>query len=238
MQDLNDTTENLVGEQFVEKLLQSVATESREFLQIPRFDEQPIAPTKLKKFLLQLFLSVRAFWGSNGDPGFLGFAVANLSEATDPASEVPLEILEAKQQEYLQANPAAVEEGQALLPKLRKVLQDLGVTAEELKQVEPKEPTRNYVSEMSELYSSSEWQTSLGALVSLEQSLATELELLAGLIKNLAPENQFVLGINPYQLLEKIGFDQENKNLVTQGVVRQLEVRQEFYRRLNQYLNS
>ncbi len=85
----------LLGEQFIEWLAEYVRHHVLSWPAVKKLQTMVLAPDKLKKILLQRLLALKAFSGqSEGDPGFLGFAIANLSESDDPQAESALEILE------------------------------------------------------------------------------------------------------------------------------------------------
>ncbi len=196
---------------------------------------------QLRKFLTQLFLIQQAMWSERDtDPGFLKFAIANLSESNDPAAESALAVLETK------FNPAIGEHLKTLWLKL---FHSLGLSQEELMRLEPKESTRNYIAELSELYSTAEWQTGVGALVSywiligpkfqaiyalarqLENFSEKEFEILK-LLANYEPQGLSLA----HELLEKLSFDPTTKQLIWEGVIRQLGVEQEFLEHTAKYL--
>ena len=108
MNDLNDQTdiantvntpeqavEEFVGEQFIEWLMDHIAKQIQAWPVILQMESIQARPEKIKKLLLQRFLAQEAFLGERDkDPGFLRFAIANLSESDDPTAEGALEILE------------------------------------------------------------------------------------------------------------------------------------------------
>lgn len=233
--------EELLGEQFVEWLQNFIDTDVKNWDELKTIAAIKPKVEKIKKFMLQRFLAVEVFLGGrDGDPGFLGFALANLSESNDPQAESALELLEKKRQEELSSNKPAL---------WAKLLHALGVGDEELKRAERKEPTRNYIAELSDLYSNSEWQTAMGAIVVQDKAEAEEYKAILQLLTNNTqvteddlkilrlPQDSERKSVNSH-VLDKIVFDQENKNLVWQGVRRHLDARREFYRKLLRYLES
>ena len=227
--------EEYTGEQFLEWLHNFVAGEVRSWPELKSMASANPKIEKARKFMLQRFLAAEAFFGGrDGDPGFLGFAAANLSESNDPLAESALENLEKKRQDE------AVGAKRALWLKL---LHALGASDEEIKRSEPKELTRNYIAELSDVYSNSEWQTAMGALVAYERSLPEEnliLSEMLGKISGVSGDDLAILKApqaTPH-ILDKIAFDQENKNLVWEGVQRQLAARHEFYKGLFKYLEG
>jgi len=135
--------------------------------------------------------------------------------------------------------------------KWARLLKAMGITEEEMDRAEPKEATRNYIAELSEVYSTSEWQTAIAAFAANELSIIEEYKAFLELLKkNLTLSDketevltdiigsgmQYVASTN--HVLDKVVFDREAKELVWQGVVRQLEIRHEFLNGLEKYLES
>ena len=124
-----------------------------------------------------------------------------------------------------------------------KLLHALGLTDEEIKRAEPKEPTRNYIAELSDAYSNLEWQTAMGAFAAHERVTAAENPVLLEMLSRVAGtsgENYGILRSSHANthVLDKIIFDQENKSLVWEGVKKQLDARHDLYRGLSKYLES
>jgi pyrroloquinoline quinone (PQQ) biosynthesis protein C len=200
-------------------------------------------PQKLRKFLAQVFLAQQAMWSEKDtEPGFLKFAIANLSESDDPSAEPALEILNHK----FNAETAALTRNLWL-----RLFQSLGLAPEELLRLEPKEATRNYISELSEVYSNFEWQTGLGALVAYWLIVPMEFQaisdLSAGLMNTTDKDWEVVKSFTHYQtqaqtlaheLLEKLSFDPDGRQLIWEGVLRQLSAEQEFLDHIGKYLDD
>ncbi|MBI2356055.1 MAG: hypothetical protein HYV13_02530 [Candidatus Doudnabacteria bacterium] len=231
----NQAVEEYIGEQFLEWLQNFIAVEVKSWPELAAVATASPKIERVRKFMLQYFLAAEAFLGGReGDPGFLGFALANLSESNDPLAEAALEGLEKKQQEELSGDKRML---------WLKLLHALGLTDEEIKRAEPKEPTRNYVAELSDVYSNLEWQTAMGAFAAHERSVVEEglvlLEMLSR-VAGISGENYGILKAGPANthVLDKIVFDQENKRLVWEGVKRQLDARHELYKGLSRYLET
>src|ERR1043166_3678621 len=95
-----EAVEQFVGEQFIEWLMEYIPHEMKTWPVIERIQASKPKPEKIKKFMLQRFLAAEAYLGQReGDPGFLRFAIANLSESDDPEAESALQILEEKRHE-------------------------------------------------------------------------------------------------------------------------------------------
>jgi pyrroloquinoline quinone (PQQ) biosynthesis protein C len=201
--------------------------------------------------MIQRFIAAEAFTGGReGDPGFLGFAIANLSEAADPEAESVLTILENKKQEELMGNASSKNLGKDHHRELwMKLLTSLGAAEEEIRRAEPKEWTRNYIAELSDLYSNGEWQEVAGAFAAHERSIPEEYNTLVSVLKTntqLSDKDLEVLTwhsgsdikyiVNSGHVLEKIVFDEDNKRLILQGVSRELEIRKDFLEGLVQHL--
>src|SRR5688500_14641326 len=89
-----EALDHFVGEQFIELTMQYLAEEMKNWESLTILETGTFKPEKIRKFLLQRFVAEEVFVGAReGDPGFLGFAVANLSESDDPLAENALEIL-------------------------------------------------------------------------------------------------------------------------------------------------
>src|ERR1700752_5331243 len=88
------------GEQYMEWVLGYIDHQAKSWPSLQALAQANPRPEKSRKFLVQRYLAAEALAGGReGDPGFLGFAVANLSESSDPGAESALEILEAKRVE-------------------------------------------------------------------------------------------------------------------------------------------
>jgi len=249
-----EAVDQYVGEQFIEWLMDYIPHQMNSWPIIQKIQGvQAVKPEKIKKLMLQVFLAAEALMGSReGDPGFLRFAVANLSESDDPTAESALEILEAKRQNELVGHK--IDRGilqTARREQWLRLLKSMALTEEEIDRAEAKEPTRYYVAELSDVYSNSEWQTAIGAFAGHERALVEEYKALMILLKNnfsLTDKDLEVLADhseskdkfvgNTSHILDKIVFDREAKELVWEGVKRQLEIRQEFLSGLEKYLEN
>lgn len=248
-----EALEQFVGDQFTEWLMNFVASEVRSWPEIQRIGTATPKIERVRKFMLQRFLAAEAFLGGReGDPGFLGFAIANLSESADPQAESALELLEKKRDEEIAGH--TTERGivqTAHREMWSKLLRALGVTDEEIDRSEAKDMTRNYIAELSDLYSNSEWQTAMGAFGAQERSAPEEYDAIIKMLRGSAQikgsdmevltwhtgvDYKYVM--NTAKILEKSVFDRESKDLVWDGVNRQLTVRREFYAGLSKYLDD
>jgi hypothetical protein len=234
-----------IGEQFTEWLTRYIPQEMQNWPIIAKIKAAKPKLEKIKKFMLQIFLINEAFLGGReGDPGFLRFAIANLSESDDPVAENALEILEQRRTDELMGHK--VEKGivhTVAREQWIRLLKSLGATDEEIEHAEPKEHTRNYIAELSEVYSTAEWQTAMGALAASDLVSTEEEKILIEFLKansSLSEKDLEVLHVqkNPSHILDKIVFDPETKDLVWQGIERQLEIRKEFLTGLDKYLES
>jgi|SRR3989344_849187 len=263
MNELTDTTNTVnnpdqavaefVGEQFIEWLMDYVTHQMQSWPAIRTLSTMTARPEKIKKFMLQRFLAAEAFLGEReGDPGFLRFAIANLSESDDPTAESALELLEKKRQEELTGH--RIEHGILITAHRElwlRLLRALGLTPEEIERSESKEPTRNYIAELSDVYSTSEWQTAIGAFAAHERAVPEEYRAISALLKkntsvtdkdleiltmHIGSDTKYVVNTN--HILDKIVYDRETKLLVWEGIRRQLEVRQEFLNGLLKYLEG
>jgi hypothetical protein len=239
IQTPEQAVEEFVGEQFIDWLMEYVGHEIMSWPETAALHSVQPRVEKLKKFLLQRFLASQALWDSKtGDPGFLSFAQANLSESDDPQAETALEILEQQGTKALLDN----------LPREQwvKLLKALGALDEEIEKVEPKEPARNFAAELSDVYSNSDWPVAMGALVAHQHADAVENEIIAALLKRQANVTDKDLEIftiaagHPAaaHVLDKIVFDPVNKQLVLDGARRQLAARQEFLKGILKYLQN
>lgn len=236
-----EAIENYIGEQFLEWLLETMTTQAQNWPELMQYRQMQVRIEKIRKFLLQRFLAYEAFFGSKeGDPGFLGFAIANLSESPDPLAENALGILEQRRVEL-----AASKHHDLWL----KLLKELEVPAEDVDKLEAKEATRNYIAEASDIYSNGEWQTAMGAFLAHERTIPIEYSAITEMLKKNTPltnsamevfsshagvEPKYV--INTSHMLEKIMIDPESKQLVWDGVVKQMSARKDFYSSLNKNL--
>ncbi len=243
--------EEYMGEQYIEWLNNYIPAEMESWGALVKIRTNTVKPEKIKKILLQVFLTDEAFLGGReGDPGFLRFAIANLSESDDPLAETALEILEKRRIDELAGHK--VERGILQTHKREqwiRLLKALGVTEDEMDKAEPKEPTRNYIAELSEVYSTGEWQTAMGAYASQERSSVELYRAVLNLLKNNAQVSEKEIevlssyvnsasqhGTGSSHVLDKVVFDREAKELVWQGVSRHLEVLKDFLTGLEKYL--
>jgi hypothetical protein len=237
--------EELIGEQFIEWLAQYVPREMQSWPIMQKIHEASPKPEKIRKFMLQVFLVNEAFLGAReGDPGFLRFAIANLSESDDPLAESALEILEKRRTEELMGHK--MEKG--ILHSVSRqnwirLLKAIGVTDEEIERSEPKELTRNYIAELSEVYSTQDWQTVVGAFAASELAVQEENKVLVEFLKkNLGvvdKDVEFLVVRQSYShILDKVAFDPPSKELVWQGVERLMEIRRDFLTGLEKYLEN
>ena len=225
--------EQLVGEQFVEWLKEHIKHEFSHWPIIQGLSVANLQPQKLRKLMIQWFFVQSAFWGSKeGDPGFLGFAIGNLSESDDPEAETALEILVTrKNQEQILQPQQHLFWHQLLLV--------LGAPEEEIQKTKPKEITRHYIAELSDLYSNAAWQTVAGGLAAYDWIGNLINQVIIDLSKkavlnpgSLEPKSNMDAG----HLLEKTIFDPQNKHLVWLGTKKQLDLHQEFLIGLKKYL--
>lgn len=232
-----------VGEQFIDWLMGYISNQMQSWPQILTLKTAHLKPEKIKKYMLQRFLADEAFLGAREqDPGFLRFAIANLSESDDPQAENALEILEKKLEDEL-----AGEYRELWL----RLLHALGTADDELARAEPKEVTRNYIAELSEVYSTSEWQTAVGAFVTQQQAVNEEYQAMLSMLRNnfmlsdkdlellisrTGSEKKYVVNTN--HILDKIVFDPAAKLLLWEGVKRQLQIRQDFLTGLSKYITA
>lgn len=253
MQDKEQAIDQFMGEQFIEWLLNYISAEVKSWPELAAIRAAHPKVEKIRKFILQRFLAAEAFLGGReGDPGFLGFAIGNLSESDDPSAESALEILEKKRQEELSGGKAVSSIPYSAHRELWiKLLHSLGITDEEIKRAEPKEATRSYTSELSDVYSNSEWQTAAGAFAAHERCVPEEYSAVSEMLKSNTQVTDHDLeilhwhqgsdhkyAINTAHVLDKIVFDKENKLLVWEGVKRQLDARKNFYAALAKYLEA
>ncbi|MGE5297864.1 MAG: iron-containing redox enzyme family protein [Acidobacteriaceae bacterium] len=236
---------NFIGEHFLEWLLDYVTERVKIWPELAEIRASQPKLEKLRKYAVQRYIAAEAFLGGReGDPGFLGFAIANLSESPDPMAENALGILEQKRQEEM--GKGSESKHQQLWVKF---LKSLGITDEEISHAEPKEMTRRYISDLSEVYSTSEWQTAMGAFLAHERAIPEEYAAISEMIKKNTAVSADALAvfswhigmdvkyvINTQHMLEKIVVDPESKQLVLEGILSQLSTRQEFYRGLMKYL--
>ena len=227
------------GSQFVVWLCDSVTSQVQVWPVLKKLaDKEPDLP-KFRKFLLQVYLSERAMWdGADGEPGFLRFAIANLSESDEPAAEHGLEAL--------QSNFGAED----LSAAWTRLFEGLEMPPEDLKRVEPKEITRNYIAELSEVYSNSEWQEAVGAFVALQVAAPFKFEAILRLAKQLSLNEKNLEALKTlsarqnksrqlaYELMEKISFSEVYKYLIWQGATTALAAEEEFLNQASRYLES
>jgi hypothetical protein len=249
--DPDSAIENLIGDQFLEWLIRHIDAEVKSWPAIGKISGMEIKVEKLRKFMVQRFLTAQAFLGtSSADPGFLGFAIANLSESSDPLAENALGVLEKMRNEEVEGAPSYL--GRSSQRELWiKLLKALEISQEEINKAEAKEWTRNYVSELSDVYSNAEWQMAMGAFLAHEQSIPVEYRAFNEAIKKNASveagalevfaghaSNDLKYAANASHMLEKIVVDPESKRFVWEGVSRQLEARRDYYDSAVKYLES
>ena len=244
VQNSDQAVEELIGEHYAEWLMNKVGHDVSNWPEVHNLASIQPKIEKIRKFMLQLFLADEALVGAReGDPGFLRFAIANLSESPDPAAEAALEIFEARRQDEMAGH--RLEKG-IVVTKNRelwvKLLKALEIPQEEINRIEPKEAARNYIAELSDVYSNAEWQTVVGAFAALQRGLIEEYTAVFAFLKNntqlAAGDLELFAQIESKQhkhlldmshLLEKIAFDQETKTLIWEGVERHLTNKKEFY---------
>lgn len=263
--DMNELTNNVntitnpqqavneyMGEQFIEWLMDYIPQQMRTWPILHKVHDIRQKPEKIRKFVLQIYLAAESYFGGReGDPGFLRFAIANLSESDDPQAESALEMLEKRRADEMighKLDKGIIRTQQQ--EQWHKLLLGLGITEEEIRHAEPKEPTRNYVAELSDLCSSSEWQIAVGALAALDASTIELYKAFLNLLKNnflvtdkdLEVLTNLIGSGNKYSnanhILDKVVFDQEAKDLVWQGTGRELEIMQDFLKGLEKYLET
>ncbi len=242
-----EAIENYIGEEFLEWLLESMTADVKSWPELQQIKTIQVKIEKIRKFILQRYLAGQAFWGGKeGDPGFLGFAIANLSESPDPLAESALGIVEQKREEELGSTAQKTHHDLWI-----KLLKGLEISTEEINRIEAKEPTRNYIAELSDIYSSGEWQTTMGAFLAHERTIPEEYAAIAAMIKQNTLVGADALEvftwhggvdmryiINTSHMLEKVMVDPEGKQLVWDGVTAQLRARQELYAQLLKYLEG
>jgi pyrroloquinoline quinone (PQQ) biosynthesis protein C len=263
MEQISDTTrpvttpdeaiEQFVGEQYIEWLMEYAVATMRAWPEIAAIGKVTPKIEKVRKFILQRFIAAEAFAGGReGEPGFLGFAIANLSESDDPQAESALSILEKKQQEEFEGQTSKVAVGKNRHKELwTKLLKALGASDEEISRAEAKEWTRNYIAELSDLYSNGEWQEVAGAFATHERLVPEEYAAIIAMLRahtqvsdaemevliwHSGVDAKYVATTN--HVLEKIVFDPESKRLVWQGAVRELQTRKEFLAGLIKHLEA
>ncbi len=224
-----EAVDSLVGEQFIEWMMEYIKNEMESWPAMNFLRTAEIKPEKIRKLMIQRFLAVQSLWGSEGDPGFLRFAIANLSESNDPEAEAPLEFLEKRLDEPTKPT--------SYFQTWHNVLKHLGATEEEITKTKPKDFTRNYIAELSDIYSTQEWQTALGALASQEWSLAYESRVWAEAIvragstnkdlESLAAAADQKMLLEMGHLLDKTVFDPVSKQEVWNGASKQLDLKRQ-----------
>jgi hypothetical protein len=248
----DEAVEQFVGEQFTEWLMNYVVHEMQNWPALTALKKSNPKIEKLRKFMIQRFIAAEAFTGGrDGEPGFLGFAIANLSESDNPEAESALELLEKKRLEEIEGQVSGKTRQNHHKELWLRLLHGLGASDEEINRAEPKEWTRNYIAELSDLYSNGEWQEVAGAFAAHERSVPEEYRIMLALLKahtQLSDSDFEVLiwhagvdvkyVVNTGHILEKIVFDVENKRLVWQGVMRELQVRKEFLASLAEHLEN
>lgn len=228
-----EAIESLMGEQFVEWMMVGAIKTVKSWPEIRQLYTAHPKVEKIRKFLMQRSVASEAVLGGReGDPGFLGFAIANLSESSDPLAENALESLEAIRDN----NPQSSEQ------LWKRLLKAVGASAEEIARVEAKEPARTYIAELSDVYSNSDWQTAIGAFESQRRCMAAEYDAVRALVKNNVPGvSDDDLGALSGEMghglaLEKLAVDEEGKKLLLDGSSRQLNIRRDFYAGLVKHL--
>jgi thiaminase len=239
-----EAIDQFVGEQYMEWLMTYLDHEIKSWPSLQQIAEAKPRPEKIKKFMMQRFLAAEAFIGGrDGDPGFLGFAIANLSESSDPVAEHALELLENKRREEVSGMASTAEQSTNIHRQLWiKLLHALGAGDEEIQRSEVKEPTRNYVAELADVYSNAEWQTAMAAFAAHERLIPEEYGAIAAMLRDnlqLTPADMEILTwhakgdtkyvIETNHILERAAVDEEGKSLIFEGVRRQLEARRDFY---------
>lgn len=240
-----------VSEQYIDWLMDYLDREVKSWPSLQQIAQAKPKPEKIKKFMVQRYLAAEAFVGGrDSDPGFLGFAVANLSEASDPVAEQALELIEKKRKEEMYGPASSVQSGHNAHHELwTKLLLALGLSEDELKRAEVKDPTRNYISELSDIYSNAEWQATMAAFAAHEKLVPYEYTAVMAMLKEntqLTPADLEVLTlhtkgdakyvIEANHILDHAAVDQESKDYIFQGIQKQLETRRDFYDALAKYL--
>jgi hypothetical protein len=247
IQNQAQAVKEYTGEQFCEWLWQEITNHTAQSSELGSLLAERSRQERFKKFLLQRYLAEQAFYGKQeGDPGFLGFVHANLSESNDPLAEDALfqvlERMNSTDKHSFSKTGLSFEHHRNLWLNLFKALQ---MPDEEIRHAEPKEACRSFIAEFADVLSNSAWQAALGALVSLEAARCAENSALAGMIGlNLGVSERDLEILRrsdkvfSMRLLEKVSFDLENKELVWQGAVKQEEIRRNFLSGLDRYLKS
>jgi pyrroloquinoline quinone (PQQ) biosynthesis protein C len=127
----------------------------------------------------------------------------------------------------------------------------LGVTDEEIQRAEAKEPARTYIAELSDVYSNSEWQTTMAAFAAHERLIPEEYAAVTALLKantQVSDADLEVLTwhakgdakyvIEATHVLESVAVDHEGKDLIFQGIEKQIEARRDFYEGLSKYVQE
>lgn len=242
-----------VGEQYMEWVMDFMQNEVRSWQSLKQIAEAKPRPERVKKFMIQRYLAAEAFTGGrDGDPGFLGFAIANLSESPDPSAEHALEIIENKRKEEMLGTGSNADPTSNIHRDLwLKLLKALGVTDEEINRAEAKEATRNYIADLSDVYSNAEWQTTMAAFAAHEKLIPLEYDSIMAMLKantQISDQDLEVLTwhskgdakyvIETSRILERVAVDQEGKDLIYQGIQQQLDARKNYYEALVKYLQE
>ncbi|HYC79732.1 MAG TPA: iron-containing redox enzyme family protein [Candidatus Binatia bacterium] len=242
-----------VGEQYMEWVMDYLKQEAQSWHSLKELVEARPRPEKIKKYMLQRYLAAEAFTGGrDGDPGFLGFAIANLSESPDPLAEHALELLQGKRQEEMSGATSTADPSTNIHRELwLKLLRAVGLSNEEINRAEAKEATRNYIAELSDVYSNSEWQTTMAAFAAHEKLIPEEYGAIIAMLKNNLQLNEQDLEVLTWHskadakyvietghILDRVAVDREGKELVFEGIRRQLEARKDFYDGLSKYLHE
>jgi hypothetical protein len=240
----DDALAQFVGEQYIEWLVEYFDHEVASWEALELIAQAQPKPDKIKKFLGQRYILDQIFFGGrDSDPGFLGFAVANLSESPEPLAEHVLDIINSRRQ--LDNASVVSHRKESWLRLLRAV----GLTDDDIRRLEPKEAARNYASELSDLYSNAEWQSVLAAFFAHEKLVQAEYEAVSNMLNSNVGQSAFdtealsgkVRQDNKYlidarHMLERSAVDDESKSLIFHGLERQLVARKDFYNATVKYL--
>lgn len=239
-----DALAQFVGEQYIEWLTEYFDHEVASWDTLGLIAQATPKLDKIKKFFGQRYMLDQIFFGGrDSDPGFLGFAVSNLSESPEPLAEHVLDIVNHRRQAD---NPAAAGQRKDLWLKL---LQGIGLGEDDVRRIEPKEAARTYASELSDLYSNAEWQSVLAAFFAHEKLVQAEFESLTELLRvnvtdgplnvealagKVKQDNKYL--VDARYMLERAAVDDESKNLIFHGFERQLAARKDYYTATAKYL--
>ena len=162
-------------------------------------------------------------------------------------AESSLEILEKKRQDELAGHRLENDVIQtATREQWLRFLKALGLSLEEIERAQAKEMTRNYIADLSDVYSNSEWQMALGTMFAQELAESEEFRIYVSALKQNTSLTDHDLEVftQTHQpqakfsthLLDKLVFDPESKALVWEGVRKQLDIRHDFLTALGKYL--